>query len=517
MSDLVLTKVDEQHFHIEAKPSILKAINQHFAIKTPGYQYSPQSKKRRDLQRRGLYQMADAVWDGKRRFYNAKFSRLSLGLYDRLKALAKERGWIIDTDRLGLDSEPLDMDEVRQFLKQLDLPFEPRDYQLKLFIKGIRHRRAVFIAATNAGKSLSLYLIAQWMHHKYGIRTLIIVPTVGLVSQMMSDFKEYGADDHLVSGVLAKHPLSKATGRIVIGTWQSLHKLPAEDFDGFGCLIGDEAHHWQSTRLEALGKKCRHARWRLGCTGTIDARNVYDNLIIESTLGSVVEIVRNAELIERGFSTPPKVYSLILSHTDVDRNAVKYAYDAQQKNRDLPKNHAFQYETDYLLAHGPRNRFIIDLTKKMNGNSLLLFNFIEKHGDILNEMLKAELGSVPLHYVYGETDVKLRETIRKIIDTYDQSVTLANYGVFSTGVSIKRLHNLVFTSPTKSMKRVLQSIGRMLRTADDKSVVHIFDIVDDFRLPGYKNYAWSHYEERKRIYKSEGFEHVERTVLLEGN
>ena len=111
-----------------------------------------------------------------------------------------------------------------------------------------------------------------------------------------------------------------------------------------------------------------------------------------------------------------------------------------------------------------------------------------------------------MYFVAGKVPGKDREEIRRIVESDEKSITVASAGVFSTGVNIKRLHNIISAFSTKSLVRLLQSIGRGLRIAEDKSHCVWYDIVDDLSYAGEQNYSLRHLQERIKIYAREGFD-----------
>ena len=148
-----------------------------------------------------------------------------------------------------------------------------------------------------------------------------------------------------------------------------------------------------------------------------------------------------------------------------------------------------------------------------DGNTLILFQFVEKHGKPLHSMLQEKFEKLPragsrkLFYVSGETDVDTREKIREITETQEDAIIVASMGTFSTGINIKRLHNIIFASPSKSQIRVLQSIGRGLRKTKDGKSTEVFDIADDLHWKSKKNYTLQHAAVRIKIYSKEKFKY----------
>ena len=162
---------------------------------------------------------------------------------------------------------------------------------------------------------------------------------------------------------------------------------------------------------------------------------------------------------------------------------------------------------DYIVGHDQRNKFIKNLAKDLPGNTLILFNLVEKHGDPLFELINSSITDRPVHYVTGEVDVEERERIRELTEDSERSLIVASYGTFSTGINIKNLHNVIFASPSKSKIRNLQSIGRVLRKGENKTTATLYDIADDISGNHYRNYTLNHLIERIKIYNEEDFDY----------
>ena len=192
------------------------------------------------------------------------------------------------------------------------------------------------------------------------------------------------------------------------------------------------------------------------------------------------------ELIDKNTLADLKIKCIILKHENI-REKMTYAE-----------------ELEYIVTNEKRIDFVVNLLRHLNGNTLCLFQLVEKHGKILNDKMK---GSENVYFVYGGTDTSEREEIRGLVEKHTKSTTIASYGTFSTGINIRNIHNIVLASPSKSRIRVLQSIGRGLRTSDNKDSVLIFDIADDLTFRGQSNFTLNHFQERINIYNTEQFEY----------
>jgi len=172
----------------------------------------------------------------------------------------------------------------------------------------------------------------------------------------------------------------------------------------------------------------------------------------------------------------------------------------------LVKDMNYQDEIDFIVTHPKRNEFIRDLTLNLKGNTLVLFQFVEKHGNVLYDLIN-NATERKVFYVYGGTETSEREEIRAITENQKDGIIIASYGTFSTGINIRNLHNIVFSSPSKSRVRTLQSIGRGLRKGDNKDSATLFDLADDLTYKSKRNFTLGHFLERINIYNEEQFDY----------
>ena len=169
----------------------------------------------------------------------------------------------------------------------------------------------------------------------------------------------------------------------------------------------------------------------------------------------------------------------------------------------------------FSLPYEKRNKFIANLAAAQQGNTLVLFNLVERHGKVLRDLINDRLKEGQrLFYVSGETKTNDREQIRGIVERQSNSIVLASLGTFSTGINIRNIHNIIFASPSKSQIRVLQSIGRGLRMSDDGSTTKLFDIADDLHHKSKKNFTLLHSAERIKIYNNEKFPYKLTQVMI---
>ncbi len=337
-----------------------------------------------------------------------------------------------------------------------------------------------------SGKSLIIYLITRY----YNEKTLIVVPTTSLVSQLATDFAEYGFDSgSKVHSIYAGQ--DKQTDKpITISTWQSIFKMHRTWFDQFKLVIGDEAHQFKAKSLTSIMEKLYECPYRFGFTGTLDG-SLTNETTLEGLFGPVEKVTTTSKLMEQGHVAELKIKNLILQYTPEIRKQCK-DYD-------------YQTEIDFLVRYEPRNRFITNLASSLKGNSLVLYQFVDKHGKVLYDMISKKNTDRKIFYIHGGVDAEDREEVRAIVEKENDAIIVASYGTFSTGINIRNLHNVVFASPTKSRIRTLQSIGRGLRTTEGKNNVTIYDIADDLKYKTHTNFTLQHLVERLEIYNSENF------------
>jgi superfamily II DNA or RNA helicase len=472
MDKIQIEKLDEVYNKIHCDPSIGYELNDYFTFDVPGAKFMPAYRNK--------------FWDGKIRLFNALTCTLYGGLNRYVEEFAKSRNYEVEytTD---FSSEEFSLKEAKDFVEKIKPTIQPRDYQLEAFVHAVRERRALLLSPTASGKSFIIYLLTRY----YNARTLIIVPTTSLVSQLASDFNDYGfVSDKFVHRIFAGQD-KQTDKQITISTWQSIYKLPKEYFQQFDVVIGDEAHLFKAKSLTSILTKLDNCKYRFGFTGTLDGSQTH-KLVLEGLFGAVRKVTTTSELIEQKHLADFKIKCIVLSYPDEVRQMIARSAD-------------YQAEVDYLVRSEARNNFIKNLTLSLEGNTLLLFQFVEKHGKVLYEMVKKEAGDKKVFYVSGEVDGDEREEIRKIVEKEKDAIIVASYGTFSTGVNIRNLHNVIFSSPSKSKVRNLQSIGRGLRKSDSKDSATLYDIADDMIWKQKKNYTILHFMERIKIYNEEKF------------
>ena len=487
MSEIInIRKKNDVYLEIDTSPSIAQELNDHFSFEVPGAKFHPLYKSR--------------MWDGRVKLFSMFTKELYVGLKDYVEKFAKEREYEVDTTEYVKTSDECTLESVTEFCKGLNIsskgePIEIRDYQIEAVYQAINDGRRLLLSPTGSGKSLIIYCLVRW-HEQFDRRQLVIVPTTSLVEQLYSDFKDYSGlngwrtsiNCHRIYG---GHEKSNEYP-VVISTWQSLYKLPKQFFADFKAIYGDEAHLYKAKSLTGILNKCLSAPYRVGTTGTLDGLQTH-KLVLEGLFGPVYKVTTTKKLISNKTLADLQIYNLILEYNDEIKKALK--------------GKTYQEEMDFLVQFEPRNKFIRNLALKQVGNTLVLFQYVEKHGKPLYELISARAGDRKVFFVYGGTDTDQREEIRRLTELEKDAIIIASYGTFSTGINIKNLHNIIFASPSKSRVRNLQSIGRGLRTSDTKDKCNLYDIGDDLTWKSKKNYTLLHMIERIKIYNDEHFDY----------
>ena len=473
--DLTISKKNEVFLKIDSKePHIFCELSDIFTFEVPGAKFMPQYRNK--------------YWDGKIRLFNQANGEIYVGLLDKIISFCKKSDYqyeFVHSDFYGTPFEEngfISLEGVKDYMNKITR-YEPRQYQIQGVFDALKYNRKLLISPTASGKSLMIYTITRYMVDK-GHSVLLVVPTTSLVEQMYKDFIDYGwnSDEHCHRIYAGKE---KHTDKpVTITTWQSIYKLEHSFFKRYGCVIGDEAHLFKSKSLIRIMTKLHDAKYRFGFTGTLDGTQTH-KWVLEGLFGPAYKIVRTDELIEKGHLAKLNIKILLLQH--------------ESKRFDT-----YEDEVQFIIQNERRNNFIKKLTLDLKGNTLLLYSRVESHGEVLFNLINSDTNR-KVFFVHGGVAAEEREEIRKITEEESDAIIVASYGTFSTGINIKKLHNVIFASPSKSRVRNLQSIGRVLRKGKNKTRATLYDIADDTTYKSQKNYTLNHLIERVKIYNEENF------------
>ena len=484
MTDIIVRKVNDVNMFIETDASTAHSIQDFFTYKADGYKFHPKFKAK--------------IWNGDIHLFGAFKRTLYIGLLWHLQEFARLNEYSIEIDPKLTEKTDITPQSLGKYVETLDLsahgkPIKPRNFQYLAIYKSILEKRKTVVLPTSAGKSLNLYVTTRWFSDHRNKKALIIVPTIALVSQMYSDFDDYSslsswsAEDniHCISGGTDKD----ADKAIYISTWQSLMKQSPKWFSQFGLIYNDECHNGKSTAIKGIMEKTLDCEFKFGTTGTTGGKKVND-LLIQGVFGKIEKFVTTKQLMDRNQVAQLTIKCVSFLYPEIERKECR--------------NMDYQEEIAWLTKHNRRNSAIINSIADMPGNQLVLANKVS-HVEDLYERAKRKYPERNIYIIHGKVDKEEREKIRIAVDKDDKSTIFATYGTMSTGVSIRNLNHVIFASGSKSMIRVLQSLGRVLRLSETKSTAILWDIFDDLSIKKHKNFTLKHFIERFKIYTAEKF------------
>ena len=482
---ITIEKLDEVHVRVLSDASIEQELSDFFTFQYPGAQFTPQFRAK--------------LWDGKVRMYDIIRKTLYVGLVHYIYDFASTRGYEVEEVTPLHVTNGITHQQIEDYAKWLNPygrgePIEIRDYQVEAVTQALDRERVLLLSPTASGKSFIIYTAMRW-HLEHGRKCIIIVPTTSLVEQLYADFEDYSSANGWKTSYHCQKLYSGFTKDIskdvLITTWQSVYKQPKQWFSQFDVIFGDEAHQFKANSLTLVMGKLTNCKYRIGTTGTLDNKKVH-KLVLEGIFGPMHRVTTTKELMDTGRLTALNITCLLMKYDDITRQG--------------RKNNQYQDEMDFIVTWEKRNIFIRNLALKCTGNTLVLFQYVEKHGKILLDMIKEKAHEDrKVFFVYGGTDTEQREAIRHITEKENDAIIIASYGTFSTGINIPSLENIIFASPTKSKIRNLQSIGRGLRLKDGKTECNLYDIADDLSWKSWKNHTLHHFAERLKTYSEEKF------------
>ena len=476
VTDITIRKKNEVYVTVKTEPHISQELSDLFTFDVPGAKFMPQYRSK--------------YWDGKIRLFSPATGEVYVGLVDKIVNWARKSEYSLefeDNKHYGTPFEEnaiISREGVKEYMTRIS-KHKPRNYQVDAVYDALKYNRKLLVSPTASGKSLMIYAVVRYFVETKK-KVLLVVPTTSLVEQMFKDFEDYGwnAEDYCHRIYSGKEKTNEFP--VTITTWQSIYKLKRPFFKDFDVAIGDEAHLFKSKSLVSIMTKMDSAKYRYGFTGTLDGSQTH-KWVLEGLFGPSYKVTQTKELIDKGHLSKLQIRVLLMKH-----NAQKFD--------------TYEDELQYIIGHAKRNNFIKNLALDLKGNSLILFSRVATHGEILYESINSSVkGSRKVFYVHGGVEAEERERIREITENENNAIIVASYGTFSTGINIKRLHNVIFASPSKSRVRNLQSIGRVLRKGDGKLKAVLYDIADDITYQHRKNYTLNHLIERIKIYNEEKF------------
>lgn len=378
-----------------------------------------------------------------------------------------------------------------------NLAFNLREYQKDCVKLALKYRFGTFVLGTGAGKTFTIASIIHNLFLQKGIkRVLIIVPDNGLVTQFYDELVNVYKLDHKICKFYDKFNKLDDTAEIVIANRPLLLSRFAQYEKSwrsrFDCLIVDEAH---SIKRDNKISKCIEKinnRYRFGFTGTL-AENEEDKIKNLGLLGPVRYEKTSKELRDAGY----------LANVVIRKANLIYP--------ETPERLKYKDEVEALYSNEYRNSFLTKLCTRLDKNTLVLVNRLE-HGHNLLKYFNNNINNKKIYFIRGEIDNDIRDEIKKLMEAEDGIICIAITKIFSTGINIKNLHNIILAAGGKSAVTVVQSIGRGLRLHPEKKELNIFDITDK----GYK-YSTAHADKRLKIYAIEKIKVESTDIILRTN
>lgn len=579
---------NEIYMRIETERAIEYELREEFSFLVNGYQFNPKFKH--------------GMWDGKIRLYNGRDKTLYIGLLYDLYLFAKKNDYtmVIDADNKKLFKPAVTLDEswIEKFNTEMSL-HSLKEYQVNAFKQAIKFNKTLILSPTGSGKSFLLYAIVRYLvdfgHINDTNRMLINVPNIGLVNQLLYDFKEYTVDDFNVDDYVTRaggDNVEDESKPIVISTWQTSMRKPKSYFESFNSYALDEAHQATAKEITNIIDKLVFCKFKIGMTGTLDGTDMHE-LEMRARFGKLYRAATTKQLMDSGDLAKLRIEARVLRYND---DEVKELHKLLRGKTAVAK---YQAEIDYIINNERRNQYLIDTAFATESNTLMLFNFVEKHGKMLLEKMMPfqDKYCKRVYFIYGGVKGDEREEIRQVLDkkppvwydlylsddefirvrgdkfialsngktisgydlklyqkydicskwlktivdndlyyhniSYDVNkeykvskiivktgscILLASYGTLTVGINIKNLHSLILCHPVKGQIRLLQSIGRILRKANDKNEVTLVDVVDDFEKKtakkSLKNTLLKQFLTRLEIYEQEEFDYDIEKIQL---
>mgnify|MGYP003343802840 CR=1 FL=1 len=451
-----------------------KTLMKMFEYEIPGARYLPSVRLGR--------------WNGKVSYFSLGGSTY-INLLPEILPLLDQAGYDIQLEDLREYTTTFNFTQVSEDLFSTHLwpkkhpmegqPIKLRDYQVEVINRFLENPQCIQEVATGAGKTITTAALSYSIQN-YG-RSIVIVPNKSLVTQTEEDYRNVGLDVGVYFGD------RKEIGKThTICTWQSLNNMMKKTKEGEAevpigefiedvvCVIVDEVHQAKADALKTLMTSVfAHVPIRWGLTGTIPKAK-FESQSLFVSIGPVIGKLSASELQDKG----------VLAQCHV--NIVQLKDDVEFSN--------YQSELKYLTENAKRLDTIADLVLKIKetGNTLILVDRISAGKELVDRLPNAV-------FVSGETKLTERKEEYDEVATSTDKIIVATYGVAAVGINIPRIFNLVLVEPGKSFVRVIQSIGRGIRKAEDKNFVQIWDITSTCK------FAKRHLTQRKNFYKEANY------------
>jgi superfamily II DNA or RNA helicase len=453
---------------LEGDPAFISLLRERFSVQNPAYRSNNPYVQSR------LYCITPS-------------GKFEIGLLKEISnAISKEGFGIEIEDDIKKVFSPIN---IQTDFDLLPLNMEYRDYQEQAIKRTISHGRGIIILPTASGKT---YVMAglikniKLMLNNPNAKTLILVPSIQLVEQTYKDFLDYGLTS--ITKWSGKNKPDFENSEIIIAGTQILLSRSTDlsilsQIDLFLC---DEAHGIRKKNNINKIFSLLDTPYTFGFTGTMPS-SMIDQWNIIGKFGPVNYEEKTKTLEQKDYIATFKIIILKIKHNNLPASIT-------MPDRSLE---SFQREMDFLLQNKRRNEIICNLSNKLQNNTIIMVDRID-HGLALMDILKSITKKIS-YFIRGSTDIDEREEIRKLMNQQNDIIVVAMSKIFSTGINIPNLHNIIFASAGKSKIKIMQSIGRALRLHPNKKVANIFDISDN------TVYSRKHLQQRIVLYDNEKY------------
>ena len=454
--------------------NLISLVREHFSVQNPSY-------------RGNSYKFTPS-----RLYAITPQGKFKLGLYEEIISFCEKNSISVSIDeefflkiKNGIENPTIE-----------NLNREYRPYQQHSIKLSLKKGHGVIVIPTAGGKTLIMAgLIKSYLRSNLNFRKiLIIVPSLQLVHQTSSDFISYGLEN--ISKWCGDSPYD-ASSQIIIAGAQILMspKTDLSVLDDIDLLLVDEVHQTKrGNRINDVLKFIKTS-FKFGFTGTLPSTKI-DIWNIIGEFGPILYEEKTFNLKQQSFVSEFKIVLLNIVH----ENLPKFNSDS------LRPAAAYMEEMEYLMKCKRRNEIIATLSLKLTENTLIMVDRIDHGNTIKNFLDEINIFRRPVYFIQGNTEIEDREKIRELMDKRRDVIVVAISKIFSTGINIPNLHNIIFASIGKAKIKIMQSIGRVLRLHHTKSIATIFDIADNTR------YGKKHVEERKKLYIFEKYQFIERKI-----
>ena len=374
--------------------------------------------------------------------------------------------------------------ELKENLTKLNLDL--RDYQEESVRLALKNKSGVIILPTSAGKTLVIATLVKSIQDQHDFKALILVPDIQLVAQTYSDFIDYGIPETEITKWTGSTEPDK-NAKIIISNAQILlsEKQDLSLLKDIKLLVIDEVHKLKyGNKINKVVEQIP-ALFRYGFTGTLPDYKI-DQWNIFGKIGRVIYFKESIDLRDQNYISQVHVAALKLTYKNTPQFTTPSMHNPTA---------GYEEEITWLQTNPYRNAIIIKLVNKSDKNTLIMVDRIA-HGEELLRILQ-ESTNKQVHFVHGAIEIEEREMIRKLMEEHDNVACIAISKIFSTGINIKNLHNIIFAAIGKARIKIIQSIGRSLRKHSSKKLATIFDIWDNLR------YGNKHMVERLALYDRE--------------